>query len=172
MRTRVPSRDHEIAFGLPALWRRCPRHPQHSDYWQRLLQERYERLQPQELIGGTGRPRAQSSTTEEVWAVQRGQPRLLSKALAASAAPEPVPRAGVPLVPGLPAPVERLPAMAPGERLPGPEPGLVAPVALLGARAQGPERAQALVSVPARAAGPRFQPLAARTWGPRPCART
>lgn len=97
---------------------------------------------------------------------KRGPPRLLSKALAASAAPESAPRAPVPLVPELPAPMEQLPV------LPGPELGLVALVALLGAGAQGPEQAQALVSVPARAAGPRFQRLAARTWGPRPCART
>ena len=80
------------------------------------------------------------------------------------------------LAPGLPVQEERLPAAAPVAQLPvrEPEPVVVAAVLLL-VQAPGPVRAlvQAPVEwVPVRAAEPRSQPSAARTWAPRPCART
>jgi len=96
--------------------------------------------------------------------------------LAASAALEQASQAPVLLAPGLPEPEEWLPAEAPVEQLPVREPEPVVVAVLLLVQAPGPVRAlvRALVQewVPVRAAEPRSQPSAARTWAPRPCART
>ena len=74
---------------------------------------------------------------------------------------------------GLQVPEEWLPAEAPVEQLPvrEPEPPVVVAVLLL-VEAPGPVRALVQEWVPVRAAEPRSQPSAARTWAPRPCART